>query len=304
VDATAWVTVHGTGVFPRGFDYYWEGSEVITSNRAGRQFSLTPPQHFRTHPNQVLLSIPLSAFPRDQKTVILKLSPPVDPGMNRRWIDFEFENPFRSPRPIWTAPSAPITNRLGESEFVLTSAGTNTITFKVPSDDWWATDCRMADNEGNKFGFSSEKWPKEGVVKMWYKHRLELNRVWRVQATFVKGRGKNYAYEVRRTVRLTRNVPEVTLTNGAGELFLCRLTGSRLQVHNAQGIDRPHWVVLSATNENAEAIAIAINSAWTTGPGGSVFQIWHLPKPCTVLNLELACPLVVTGVFMVMPKDD
>ena len=139
---------------------------------------------------------------------------------------------------------------------------------------------------------------------MWFKHRLELSRVWRVQATFVKGRGKNYAYEVRRTVRLTPNVSEVALTNGAGKLFVCRLTKDGLQVHNAQGIDRPHWVVLSATNENAEAIAIAINSAWTSGPGGSEIQVWHLPRPCTVLNLELACPPVVTGVFMVMPEGD
>ena len=92
VDATAWVTVHGTGVSPQGFNFYWEGSEVITSNRTGRQFSLPPPQPFRTDSNQVVLSIPLTAFPRDQKTVILKLSPPVEPGMKRLWIDFEFEN--------------------------------------------------------------------------------------------------------------------------------------------------------------------------------------------------------------------
>jgi hypothetical protein len=255
------------------------------------------------------MSIPLPAFPRDQKTVILKLSPPVERGMKRRWIDFEFQNPFISPGPVWTAPSAPITNRMGGSEFVLTSAAANKITFKVPADDWSISDCRMADNEGNKFGFSGAEWPKEGTAKIRFSYWLELNRVWRVQATFVKDgarkrREVKFAKEERRTVRLGPNVPEVTLTNGAGELFLCRLTNNALQVHNPQGVGRPYWVVLSATNENSEAIAIARTSAWMSGHGGSEIQVWHLPKTCTVLNLELACPPVLTGVFMVMPKQD
>jgi hypothetical protein len=309
VDGTAWLTVHGTGVSPQGFNYYWEGSEVITSNRTGRWFSLTPPQPFRTDSNQVVMSIPLPAFPRDQKTVILKLSPPVERGMKRRWIDFEFQNPFSSPGPVWTAPSTPITNRMGGSQFVLTSAAANKITFKVPADDWWISDCRIADNEGNKFGFSGAEWPKEGTAKIRFSYWLELNRVWRVQATFVKDgarkrREVKFAKEERRTVRLGPNVPEVTLTNGAGELFLCRLTNNALQVHNPQGVGRPYWVVLSATNENSEAIAIARASAWMSGHGGSEIQVWHLPKTCTVLNLELACPPVLTGVFMVMPKQD
>jgi hypothetical protein len=306
VDATAWLVVHGTGVSPQGFNNYWEGSEVITSNRTGRQFSLTPPQPFRKYSNQVVLSIPLAAFPRDQKTVLLELSPPAEHEMKRRWIEFEFENPFRSSRPIWTGASPPVTNHLGGSEFVLSSAEANKITFKVPSDDWWISACRIADDEGNKYGLSSVEWREKGSVKVWFNHWLETNRVWRVQATFVKGnsnrrRESKFTEEERRTVHLTPNAPEVTLTNGAGELFFCRLTNNTLRVHNPHGIGRPNWVVLSATDGNAEPIAIPKDSASMSGHGGSEIQVWHLRKTCTILNLELACPPVLTGVFMVRP---
>ena len=307
--ASAWLVVRGAGPAPRGFSYYWEGSDAVISNRSGRQFSIPTAQPFHIDAKQVVLRVPLVAFPRDGKTVFLRLSPPAEPGAVRQCLEFEFENPLQTSAPKWNASPAPVTNKVGDLQFILTSAAPNKIMFALPSADWSISDCRMFDNEGNSFGWSRTEGPRDLQTKVWFDHWLEVNRSWRVRATFIRGvlAGRPIAQiptSECRVARLTRSAPEISLTNTTGEVFSCRVVRDELHFRNETGNVTPYWIILSATNQDNERIDVS--SVGWTGTGGASApqeQVWSLPKPCSALDLQLACPLAISREFLVNPAE-
>ena len=101
-DLTCWVLLRGTDLKQSSFGYYWDGSEVSAGNRSGRWFS-NPSARPRTFSlDEVVLAIPLYAFPRDEAKVRLRLVVPKRDIQSGGVAEFEFENPFfGQARPQW-----------------------------------------------------------------------------------------------------------------------------------------------------------------------------------------------------------
>jgi hypothetical protein len=309
-DAHAWLLVSGPNI--QGLHFYWDGSEVVTSNRFGRQLSIPTAQPFSPNTNGSVLHIPLVAFPRDDRTAIVRFSPPAEKAEPRTWLEFEFSNPFfkSSPPPPAKIPPFPPLNRFNGEDFILSSASDHHVIFTLPSKQWQIPYCRLSDLEGNSALSSRTEGPRDdGTVRVWFDHTLETNRPWRVEATFVHGDSiyeptTDFPPEQLRTAHITPTQP-ASLTNLSGENFtisLGRYNQLMIQSPNRAGL--PCWAILSATNENNQPVNLSNGFNWTYNqPGsGSLIQISSLPSSASTLDLKLACPPSFTAEFFVVPQ--
>ena len=318
-DAHAWLVVRGLNRLSRR---NWFDSKVVTSNRFSRQISIpTLAASFSPNAsmNEVVLDVPLVAFPRNDHTAILRFSPPTKKE-ERLWIEFPFRNPLFTAGSAWTPPPPPVTNRFDGQEFILSSAsdsrdqriaravGTGHVVLTLPSSDWQIPYCRLFDNEGNSARKSWIEGPRNGKVTVWFDHSLETNRPWRVEATFARGFGpprpdRLYSPEQLRTAHLTAAQP-ATLTNNAGEVFTLKIDARNLFIESPDRLAIPCWAILSAKDENNIPLYLSQSSEWESiHPGsGALTQTAHLDRPCSSIDLRLACPPSFTTQFFVFPE--
>ncbi len=306
-DAHAWLAVRGPNVLTGSPDYNYNTSQVVTSNRFGREFSIPEAHYFGSTMNAIVLHVPLVAFPRNDRTAILRLRPPSDEPESR-WIEFPFQNPFLTSAPTWNPPRAPVTNRFDGHDFILLSATASELIFTLPSNDWSIPHCRVFDNEGNAAAWSLMEGPRaDGRASVMFSHSLETNRAWRVDATFARGYKlhqpvTNFPPEQLRTAHVTRAQP-ATLTNLAGEVFTLQLdSGLKIQTPDRAGL--PCWVILGTKDENNQTFELPGGTGWMNGPpgSGSLNQVYFFTKSASALDLQLACPPSFTAQFFVLPQ--
>ena len=265
---TAWIFLTNA---PRTMDHnYPIGFKSISSNSSGRRFENKPEmQNFHNSGNGFLMAFPLSAFPRDEPTFRLAISPsPLSWETDERyWAEFEIKNPFR-PAPVhWNASPLPITNHVNGQEFVLRELRPHKgpsfsierpafhFTFKRPSPDWHLISCSITDGEGNTY--SKTGWggrTNDPTLNVTFNHSLETNRPWKVTAWFAAG-GSNLfnpgplAPTDHHFLQLAVNGPEVSFTNKAGILIRSRLSLRLLHVRTETRTERPYFVLLGASNQ-------------------------------------------------------
>jgi hypothetical protein len=306
-DAIAWVALRTTGSnMVRGF--YWDGSAVIMSNRQGRSVEIPTARPYRSAANETILQIPLRAFPRDGETVILRLSPPTEKG-ERRWAEFEFDNPFH-PAPQLFRRSEPKTRHSeGAFEFALSAVQEKELVFTLADTNWTVVNCRITDDEGNYTTWSRTMGPNRGEreASVGFDHGLETNRWWRVEASFLRAPywmqatedAGRWPEEERRLIHIGQSADSVMCTNTSGGVFRWRYLAGQIQLTREDAPTRPHWIVLSATNETGSKVTVPGGSAWTRrGLDGSEAQMWSI-GPGTEFDLEVVCPREVHGEFYV-----
>ena len=179
---TAWIRLEGPAVQGQKFGFYWESSRVVATNSSGRQIELPPAT------NETVIHISLYAFPRDEKTVRLRISPPREDRAERRWAEFEFKNPFYGKVSGLIGSTLPITNVVGEHEFVLKEVRTNPtqLVFLMPTEHCYEAESYIADEEGNRAAWMGKRTRADGrrqTVELAY--GLEPNRTRKISATFV-----------------------------------------------------------------------------------------------------------------------
>ena len=262
---------------------------VIAANSAGRELENPPPVPFSTFPgasNEMLLTVPLFAFPRDERNVRLRLTLLRRRSAERRSLQFKFPNPFPRPPPAqWQPATLPITNVAADAQFILQQFSDPTrLTFLLPK-GWRPTECKIEDSEGN---FHRARLPEayisdsqtgsaliaaaradqqmpDGYVTSTktvvpFRHSLERDRVWKITATFVAASinaiPAGPRYDVARIDSghdLRFQIPvntKLTLTNSAGATYTCTFYGDTLSIMNAtNNTEKTHFVILSATDD-------------------------------------------------------
>ena len=321
---TAWIGVKGAGRKGNEFRFYWEGSKAITANSSGREIAIPPARPYRTGvsvTNETILRIPLYAFPRDERTVRLRVSPPADDDEERRWAEFEFENPFFGKvTPSWKAAALPITNVVGSQEFVLkyVRAVPPQVVFLMPSENWYAPELYIADEEGNRTARTGRRTRTNGREQtVDFDYGLEPNRIWKISATFVGASSKalmgfhdvdesDFPSE-RFLISLTAG-GEAWLTNASGTKYRCRFDGKTVSIGKPGAREIPYFVVLGATNGADQVVRrdlepmLSSALSWRSD-GSERVQVWSPGQPCTNLVLHLALPEVVTTEFYVRPRQ-
>jgi hypothetical protein len=306
-DAVAWVALrHNGSNMVSGF--YWDGSVVIMSNRHGRSVEIPTARPYHSTSNETVFQIPLRAFPRDDERMILLLSPPTEKG-ERRWVEFEFDNPFHPAPKLFQRSEPKTTHSEGGFEFVLSKVKAKELVFSMADTNWTVVNCRISDDEGNFTTWSRTMGPHRGEreAAVGFDHELETNRWWRIEATFLRAphwmqareNAGLWPQEERRLIRIGQSADSVTSTNASGGVFRWRYLAGQIQLTREDAPTRPHWIVLAATNEAGSKLTVPGGSAWTRhGPNGPEAQMWSL-GPGTEFDLEVVCPREVHGEFFI-----
>lgn len=322
---TAWIRLKGPALQRNNrnyFGYYWDGSRAATANDSGRQIEIPPPRPFGGRStNETIIYIPIYAFPRDEKKVRLKILPPRDVRGESRWAEFEFENPFYGKFSRLKASPLPITNVIGEHEFILREVRTNPteMVFIMPTTNWYGAESYISDEEGNRtarMGRRTRSKGREQTVEL--KYSLEPNRTWKISATFV-GASLNASmgsadvdeseFPAAQQFLLSLSVgSEAWLTNTIGTTYRCRFDGETVSIGKPGARELPYFIVLGATNRADQKVGRRLQPmagsalSWRSS-GPERVQIWRLGQTCTNLMLHLALPTVVTTEFYVRPDE-
>ena len=299
---TAWLVYRGTNIQP-GLTPPLFGARVVAANSSGRSIENPLPSVRRAQSNELLISVPLFAFPRDQDRIRLHFSPPAKDEADRKWATFEIKNPFREAPAVWTPEQLPKPKVTAGETVILQSLTVDPVAcrFQPPGPGWDVPHCSIQDPEGNLFQSSLKSWnSKEPEIKRGFTWTLETNQPWRIQATFV--RTTNFAAADMRTLRLAANAPETTLTNSSGQVCSCTFEGGSIRVAGKAGNGPPYWIITAATNvASGRPLEFFMIDVWSGVTGGSISKFWPLRDGCTNVVIEFADPKVVTAEWYVAP---
>jgi hypothetical protein len=311
-DLNAWVLVRQAGLDLNQFKYYWEGSKVIATNASGRGFENPPTRPARISSNEVLLTIPLLAFPRDQSSFRLRIRAPNITGEAERWAEFKAPNPFRGTLATWDIRPLPATNLIDGDAFVVLRAQSKPtqIEVQLPSTNWHMPECRIFDQENNSFSWNRMSGPREGRVVVEFDYGLEGNLPWRMAATFVRSPtvrtdtppGRFPDFEQQQVTIMSAG-PEVQFTNQVGSVYHAQFDGRQLGIRPQAGEKRPYFVLLGATNEQGQAVHFDGGTSWSGRPHGPKRQQWYATKPESRVDLTVACPKSVETEFHFKPDS-
>jgi hypothetical protein len=310
-DLTAWLLVTDARLRPNDIPYYWEGSSVLVTSASGRTFRNPPLQPYLQKTNEWLLGVPLHAFPRDQKNLILRIRPRASVGEAEQWAEFHFENPLLTKPVRWSELALPQTNHIGEISVALLEAKTSppSLRFLLPSAEWTIAECQIVDEEGNRFSSNRKYQPGRRTIVGEFDYSLETNRTWKAQTTLVRasmdeGEPKP-DYPSERQMLITLNSgPDVHVTNQLGEKYIFRFSGGHLYVRPEGQSYRPHLVVLGATNEIGAALRFhELTATWAAFPGWPrAQQAWFARAPATNITVLVAFPEIVRTEFCFRPQ--
>jgi hypothetical protein len=294
---------------------FWHSSKVVAANRSGRRLENFSTEFADISSSKVLIAVTLYSFPRDQRTVQLQLIPRSSHG---KTVEFEFHNPLRVKSGKWKASEVPSTNYAGGVGMVLLKASADQleVEFKLMEEGWHMASCRLFDEEGNG-GYSWSKMDSLGGsrFRMQFSHGLERDRMWSVNTKWVRAASfpvsetSIFPDDPRVEVKLTSGKPRVLLTNGIGELYLCRLSpnfrGQGLSIEPVNGKERPYWALLEATDETGKKIEF-YGGEVSEGIGKQI-QHWQTRQANTYvtnLTVTLACAKTVKIEAHWMPKNN
>jgi hypothetical protein len=301
---TVWLRYRGTEIRQRITPPIF-GARVLAENSRGRQIENSLPSVRRSSSNEVIISVPLVAFPRDEDKIIVRFSPPQTNEASREWINFEIDNPFQREPARLVPQSLPRTNIVDGERIVLNDLSINPVVcdFELPGEGWLVPQCSIEDPEGNKLHASSARWKTSLPLKLQrgFALSLETNLPWRVEATFV--RATNFAPADLRTLRLTAGGAEIALTNRSGEVSKCRLSEDALRIEGTAGDPPPQWIVTTATNlDTGRALKFFMDAQWTGVTGGAWSKYWALEGVATNVTVQLADPKTLYSEWCVDPS--
>jgi hypothetical protein len=318
-DLAAWILVRGAAVPP--VTYYWDGVHVVAANRSGRSFENPPPRPFSSSSNEVIMSVPFRAFPRDGASFLLRLQPPPVGNLPawkkdavREWAEFEIPNPKFKKSERWERAALPVTNRAGGMEFVLTGISTSPkaqVHFRSSTRDWSIQEARIVDEEGNSSSWNRISYPEnEFVVE--FDYGLEANRVWKIETKFIGLRDfpprveKEFPAADLSRVEVNSSGPEVPFKDVTGTVYHCRFNGRELSIRREAGFDRPYLLLVRAT-QDGKPINFEGGSAWSGRRFGPKSQQWWLPGTsqtgATNLSLQFYSPKVVEATYYAVASD-
>ncbi len=315
---TAWIHVR----LPVGgplydFGYYWTGARVIAENGT-RKIENAAPRPYVTSRDEVVLAIPLRAFPRDSAKVHLRILPPPgnsnDPPwktnrVEERWTDFQFRNPDFREHARWPRQEAPVTNQVQDISVVLTSAAVGLeswVRFQLSEPGWYLAECRVRDDEGNLSLWNGTMQPGTNQAAVRFNFPLETNRVWKVEPVFVRlkeypgSRPQEFRTGDLRTVELRAAAPEVEMIDEQQTKYLCHFDGREIRVRRESGDDRPHLFIKSAV-EAGKAVSFE-GGYWSGRTFGPKVQIWSTTAKATNVTVTFVCPKVVRMEFYVVGR--
>jgi hypothetical protein len=209
---TAWVSLQGPGLVQSDFTSRRAGLRVIAASKSGREIENPPGLPMRLSVTEVLLSIPLRAFPRDARTIQLRILPPEytdeieqtllpgplrerrlvqDRAAERPWVQFEFSNPIHQPVEHWHPSALPITNQIDDLTIVLTELhpgrsksfrslispqiGPADLSFRLSSRNWQIPECIIRDEESNSFSHTSMRLLRDRSPPVEFKGQFEYS---------------------------------------------------------------------------------------------------------------------------------
>ena len=308
-------------------EWFSRDSKVITANSSGRQLENPNPLPSLSNSNEMLLTVPLFAFPRDEREVRLRLSPSRNGSAERRWIEFRFPNPFRQPPAEWKPTPLPITNVAGGGQFILHQQLSNPtrLIFLLPSKGWRLAECKIHDPEGNLYRSRRlDNAVSDFKTVMPFTHSFERDRIWKVTASFVAASVNTNQFGPRYDVaqidsdqdlrfHIAANT-ELALTNRTGTTYSCTFDGQNLAIRNATNhAEQTPFIILSATDDLRRDVNFVSNFDYLRPPrrppGGQTWQIGGTPilpiqlqqHRVTNISVYLVAPKTVETVFYIDP---
>lgn len=294
---------------------------LFAANSSGRQIE-NPTKLFPNIVNQTggLVGIPLTAFPRDEKEILLRL---YHWDSKVRWNRDEWRvaNPMPAKAANWTPQRLPATNRLEGSEIALADVTIEKEIFHgrvVPRGarfyfklarlgplpaNWTIDDCLIQDAEGNFLRTSRRSVNKKEVWtdSAWAEadQSLEIDRVWKVELTLVQSEG--FTDDQMLQFRIGAGQSQ-QLTNASGKVFSCLFDGSRLEIGELAGrSERQRLAVIDAKDGDGQPRPTD-RIEWRTSLGRFTHQSWYFARSASSLEVTLAFPKLVQTDFYVRPS--
>ena len=301
----AWLLYRGTNIGRRGTSPFF-GARVVAENSAGRQIENPLPLVVRARSNEVLISLPLVAFPRDESRIRLRFSPPATNETSREWVSFGIDNPLPVALARWAPEPLPKTNIVEHESAVLERLTVHPVVcqFKLPGPGWIVPQCSIQDAEGNVFRSSTSSWNQNvpEVISRSFTYTLETNLPWRIEATFL--RATNFAPSDLRIVRLAANAAPVAITNRLGLVCDCLFDGRALSIFGRANDGPPTWLVVTATNrDSGRALKLEMDAQSSGITGRPIGKFWTpIEINCTNIVLQLADPKGFTTEWFVDPS--
>jgi hypothetical protein len=282
------------------------GSRVLAENSAGRQIENPLPSIRRALSNELLISIPLFAFPRDEPQIRVRFSPPVTNESAREWITFTIENPYPATPKNWSVEPLPKTNVVRDEMVILKDLKINPVSceFELPGPGWTISHCSIQDTDGNLFSSSGRHWNQNVPKVLWcdFSYSLETNSPWSIEATFV--RATNFTTGDKRNVRLSLNVRGATITNRIGQVSDLLFNDTSIDIAGKPGDGPPQWIITAAANlDNGHPIEFVMGANWIGVTGGPMVKSWPIDDQCTNLMVQFADPKSFTANWHVDPSQ-
>lgn len=296
----------------------WYGFKVSFRNSSGRELEIRDPMYYTSTRTNALFSIPMTAYPRNEPKVTLRVGTPPDEKLPQYWAEFEFKTPGRATvLPKWKLQSLPATNYVDGIPIILRSASESSarLTISLPSPEWSIPECVISDQEGNSYSWMTIQHPTPPKTEslITFPDTFGTGRPWHLRMRLAHVRGftkdrshplpmRQFPADVSRRITLSRGAPPVTITNHLGEPFQCVLEDQQIKIKGTTP-ERPYWALISAsdgTNE-LEPQGYGWQNPWPKQPLG--VQLFFLPENATNLTLELASPQVLSTEFYLQPAD-
>jgi hypothetical protein len=309
-DLTGWISVRRPAPFPYTSGYYWDGSRLVAANNSGRAIENAPLRPWRWTSNELIMCVPLKAFPRDEKILRVLIRPPPDTESlkmtNRAWAEFEFANPLRRAPDHWTPTILPATNQIGDLSVTLLSLSTadnSQVHLRLsPATGWQIVEGRITDEEGNTFSHYSTRSDRgEGWIG--FQYALESNRVWKVAIKLVQALNFPFTSDERlprnKLLKVSIKVdgPESRVVDSFGTTYFVSAERNELSVRREVGLDRPYLILVEATDEG-RPLKVEGGSWWEGSRFIQMKQRWTFPNSATNITLHFYSPRIVSTEFI------
>ena len=311
-ELTAWIRLRGH--FPQALSLPDRSLRLTLANRSGRTIDHPVDTPYYASPlafakPEIVFSIPLHAFPRSEKNVLLRLHF-FDEHQAEELVEFQFRNPLPARPQTWSPPvPMPATNHVEGHSFALSKiqldADPAILTFST-SPSWTLLEASISDEEGNRFKAQRRYSRRAGTHTAEFEFALERRRPWNVEALFLRADSFpmthfDYPEEERRVVTLPLGAVGVAVTNTAGERFLITYDGRALFIREESDRICPYWVLLEARDEAGKRAGFGGGEGWNRNRKGPYLQYWYAARPYPKLTFELACPKIVKQSYLVVP---
>ena len=165
---TVWFSLTGKDPSKVQFEWGWvHKNRVFAMSKSGRQLEHSPARVYSFSSKEVIFAAPLTAFPRDQKEIIVRVLRRDRKGEWSRAGDFSLPNPLRVIPQKWREQLVPATNQIVPLEVVLEKVHVRMVEVMNvpvplspelelqvtkdgnPAEEWEIAECVIRDSDGN-----------------------------------------------------------------------------------------------------------------------------------------------------------